>query len=89
MSSQSDKRWCTSHLLDAQVDKKKIAEIVGVTEQTVNNVQKAKNSIKDISKHKGSGGRTNRGLRPFSQLHRLKSRKPHHINAVSGHSAQH
>ena len=55
MSAQETKRQRVSDL-DAQINPKTIASIVGVSERTIRNVRTAKNEGKGVLRKKGSGG---------------------------------
>eukprot|EP00095_Tigriopus_kingsejongensis_P005978 maker-scaffold48_size466083-snap-gene-2.9 protein:Tk05978 transcript:maker-scaffold48_size466083-snap-gene-2.9-mRNA-1 annotation:"hypothetical protein TRIADDRAFT_50060" len=56
MSEQEAKRQRVSDLLDAEVDPKRISEIVGVSERTVRNIRAAKKIGNGVERKEGSGG---------------------------------
>eukprot|EP00095_Tigriopus_kingsejongensis_P008533 maker-scaffold81_size397536-snap-gene-2.18 protein:Tk08533 transcript:maker-scaffold81_size397536-snap-gene-2.18-mRNA-1 annotation:"multidrug resistance-associated protein 1 isoform x4" len=56
MSEQEAKRQRVSDLLDAELDPKRISEIVGVSERTVRNIRAAKKIGNGVERKEGSGG---------------------------------
>eukprot|EP00095_Tigriopus_kingsejongensis_P006862 maker-scaffold176_size284796-snap-gene-1.24 protein:Tk06862 transcript:maker-scaffold176_size284796-snap-gene-1.24-mRNA-1 annotation:"vascular endothelial growth factor a-a" len=65
MSEQEAKRQRVPDLLDAEVDPKRISEIVGVSERTVRNIRAAKKIGNGVERKEGSGGNGLKGNEAF------------------------